>query len=62
MGEAYLALSEGGKRPADLEAARSHLLRAREDLAVLRQRGELGRNHEHKLNLIERALGKAEGR
>jgi tetratricopeptide (TPR) repeat protein len=59
LGEAHLALAEGGRRPAALEAARTHLLKAREDLLALRQRGELGKSHEPKLALIERGLQKA---
>jgi len=59
IGEAYLALAAAGARPGALEAARSHLLKAREDLEALRQRRELGKNHEHKLKLIERELAKA---
>ncbi|HKP12882.1 MAG TPA: hypothetical protein VJZ91_12250, partial [Blastocatellia bacterium] len=59
IGEAYLAIA--ARRPgADaILAARSHLLKARDDLLALQQRGELGRNYEHRIGLIERAIDKA---
>jgi serine/threonine protein kinase len=57
IGEAYLALADNGKRPGMLEAACSYMLRAREDLMALNERGELSKNHTHKLYLIEREIG-----
>jgi non-specific serine/threonine protein kinase/serine/threonine-protein kinase len=63
IGEAYLALAEGGGgHPRALEEAHTHLLRAREDLMALRLRQELSKNYEHKLNLIDREIEKAAGR
>lgn len=52
LGEAYLAIAEGGRDPGALASARTHLLSAGEDLLALQQRGELGRNYEHKLSMI----------
>jgi serine/threonine protein kinase len=52
LGEAYLAVAAGGRDPGALTAARTHLEKAREDLLALRQRNELGKNHQHKLDLL----------
>ncbi|MET0624688.1 MAG: protein kinase [Pyrinomonadaceae bacterium] len=59
IGEAYLAIAAGGRDPAALPAARTHLQKASEDLLALQQRNELGRNHQHKLALIAAGLEKA---
>jgi eukaryotic-like serine/threonine-protein kinase len=56
IGEAYLAIAEKNKKPNALKSALEHLLKAREALLVLKQRDELGRNYEHKLELTERAI------
>jgi tetratricopeptide (TPR) repeat protein len=61
LGEAYLALAAAGRHEAAPASARTHLLRAREDLLGLRGRGQLSRNYEHKLNLVERKLAEAGG-
>ena len=59
IGEAYLAISAstGGDSNA-LAEARSHLLKAQEDLLELRRRNELGKNYDHKLTLIAAELAK----
>jgi tetratricopeptide (TPR) repeat protein len=59
VGEAHLAIaaSAGGDSGA-LDEARSHLLKAQEDLVNLRRRNELGKNYEHKLTLISAELEK----
>jgi hypothetical protein len=44
--------------PDALAEARSHLLKAQEDLLNLRQRNELGKNYEHKLTLIAAELAR----
>ena len=56
IGEAYLAIA--ARRPGRdaSDAARSHLFKARDELLALRQRGELGRNYDHRIGLIERAI------
>ncbi|MCA1615611.1 MAG: hypothetical protein LC800_16225, partial [Acidobacteria bacterium] len=62
IGEAHLAIaasSQGGDAGA-LAEARSHLLRAQEDLVNLRRRNELGKNYEHKLTLIAAGLAQTE--
>jgi hypothetical protein len=59
-GEAHLAIAAataGGDSGAIAEA-RSHLLKAQEDLINLRRRNELGKNYEHKLTLISAELDK----
>jgi tetratricopeptide (TPR) repeat protein len=56
IGAAYLALAEKSRNPNALNRAREYLLKAREDLQGLRQRNELGKNYEHKLDLIARAI------
>ena len=58
IGEAHLAIADAGADPAALAEARSHLLKAREDLINLRRRNELGKNYEHKLTLISAELEK----
>ena len=58
VGEAYLAIA-ASKDSSALAEARSHLLKAQEDLLNLRRRNELGKNYEHKLTLIEAELEKA---
>ncbi len=55
VGEALLAIAS----PDALAEARSHLLKAQEDLLNLRQRNELGKNYEHKLTLIAAELARA---
>jgi eukaryotic-like serine/threonine-protein kinase len=57
VGEAYLAIAAAGDANAIAEA-RSHLLKAQEDLLNLRNRNELGKNYEHKLTLISANLAK----
>jgi non-specific serine/threonine protein kinase/serine/threonine-protein kinase len=58
-GEAHLAIAAtaGGDTGA-LAEARSHLLKAQEDLVNLRRKNELGKNYEHKLTLISAELDK----
>lgn len=57
VGEAYLAIAGTGEANAIAEA-RSHLLKAQEDLLNLRRRNELGKNYEHKLTLISAELAR----
>ena len=60
VGEAHLAIAAatpGGDSHA-LSEARSHLLKAQEDLLNLRKENELGKNYEHKLTLISAELDK----
>jgi tetratricopeptide (TPR) repeat protein len=63
IGEAYLAIAAPPQGTAANEeasvAARAHLVKARDELLALRQRGELGKNYEHRIALIERALDEA---
>jgi serine/threonine protein kinase len=63
IGEAYLGIAawqQGNDASRDANnAARTHLTRARDELLALRQRGELGRNYEHRIELIKRALEQA---
>ncbi|MBI3653144.1 MAG: protein kinase [Acidobacteria bacterium] len=56
IGEAYLAIAVINKNAEAMNAARQHLEKAREELLLLKDRGELGKNDEHKLALIERDL------
>jgi len=56
VGEAQLAIAAARKDSAALAEARSHLLKAQEDLLNLRRRNELGKNYEHKLTLISAEL------
>ena len=58
IGEAHLAIASAGGDSAALAEARSHLVKAREDLINLRRRNELGKNYEHKLTLISAELEK----
>lgn len=58
VGEAQLAIAAARKDSAALAEARSHLLKAQEDLLNLRRRNELGKNYEHKLSLISAELDK----
>ena len=58
VGEAYLAIAATGGDSGVLAEARSHLLKAQEDLLNLRGRNELGKNYEHKLTLISAELDK----
>jgi hypothetical protein len=60
VGEAHLAIAAAaaGGDSAALAEARSHLLKAQEDLLNLRRRNELGKNYEHKLTLISAELEK----
>jgi len=62
VGEAHLAIAAAsttpGGDPIALAEARSHLLRAQEDLLNLRRGNELGKNYEHKLTLISAELEK----
>lgn len=59
-GEAHLAIAAAtaGGDSAALAEARTHLLKAQEDLINLRRRNELGKNYEHKLTLISAELDK----
>jgi serine/threonine protein kinase len=59
-GEAHLAIAAAtaGGDSAALAEARTHLLKAQEDLLNLRHRNELGKNYEHKLTLIATELDK----
>ena len=58
-GEAHLAIAAAtGGDSAALAEARTHLLKAQEDLINLRSRNELGKNYEHKLILISAELDK----
>jgi non-specific serine/threonine protein kinase/serine/threonine-protein kinase len=59
VGEAQLAIASATKDPTVLADARSHLLKAQEDLLNLKRRNELGKNYEHKLTLISAELEKA---
>ncbi|HWS87886.1 MAG TPA: serine/threonine-protein kinase [Pyrinomonadaceae bacterium] len=59
LGEVYLALAAAGRDHGALAEARAHLLKAHEDLLVLQQRNELGRNHRHKLALVAADMEKA---
>lgn len=56
VGEALLAIAatSGG----DSGEARSHLLKAQDDLLNLRSKNELGKNYEHRLTLISAELEK----
>jgi len=56
VGEAQLAIAATNKDSAALAEARSHLLKAQEDLLNLQRRNELGKNYEHKLTLISAEL------
>lgn len=56
VGEAQLAIAATTKDSAALAEARSHLLKAQEDLLNLQRRNELGKNYEHKLKLISTEL------
>ena len=56
VGEAQLAIGAARKDAAALSEARSHLLKAQEDLLNLQRRNELGKNYEHKLTLISAEL------
>ena len=60
VGEAYLAIAAAttGEDSRAITAARSHLLKAQDDLLKLRRRNELGKNYEHKLILISGELDK----
>jgi hypothetical protein len=60
VGEAHLAIAAAaaGGDSAALDEARTHLLKAQEDLLNLRRRNELGKNYEHKLALISAELEK----
>lgn len=60
VGEAQLAIAAAkpGGDSAALAEARSHLLKAQEDLLNLRRKNELGKNYEHKLTLISAELDK----
>ncbi len=62
VGEAHLAIATASTSPGGdsgaLAEARSHLLKAQEDLLNLRSRNELGKNYEHKLTLISAELDK----
>ena len=58
IGEAYLAIAAEGHDPDALPSARTHLQKAREDLLALQQRNELGRNHQHKLDLLAAEMEK----
>ena len=58
VGEAQLAIASLRKDSTALSEARSHLLKAQEDLLNLRRRNELGKNYEHKLILISAELAK----
>ena len=58
VGEAQLAIAAAHKDSTALAEARSHLLKAQEDLLNLRRRNELGKNYEHKLTLISAELDK----
>jgi len=64
VGEANLAIAAASKTPGGdsfaLAEARSHLLKAQEDLLNLRKGNELGKNYEHKLALISAELDKTE--
>jgi non-specific serine/threonine protein kinase/serine/threonine-protein kinase len=59
-GEAQLAIAAAtpGGDSAALTEARTHLLKAQEELLNLRRRNEIGKNYEHKLTLISAALDK----
>jgi non-specific serine/threonine protein kinase/serine/threonine-protein kinase len=58
IGEAYLDIAAASKNADLIRTARTYLLKAREDLLALKQRNELGKNYEHRLDLIERAIDK----
>ncbi|MGA9772529.1 MAG: protein kinase [Blastocatellia bacterium] len=58
IGEAYLSIATAGKKADAIRSARAYLIKAREDLLVLKQRNELGKNYEHRLDLIERGIDK----
>ena len=62
IGEAHLAIAAASTTPGGnvvaLADARSHLLKAQEDLLNLRRTNELGKNYEHKLTLIAAELDK----
>lgn len=49
--KALSAIASAHKDSAALAEARSHLLKAQENLINLRRRNELGKNYEHKLTL-----------
>jgi eukaryotic-like serine/threonine-protein kinase len=58
IGEANLALAQKTANPEALKTAEQHLLKALEELQALKQRNELGRNYEHKVDLLSKALDK----
>ncbi|HKR21843.1 MAG TPA: serine/threonine-protein kinase [Pyrinomonadaceae bacterium] len=60
VGEALLAIAaaEPGGNSDALAEARSYLLAAQEDLLNLARRNELGKNYEHRLNLISSELAR----
>lgn len=58
LGEVQLAIASTRKDSAALAEARSHLLKAQEELMNLQRRNELGKNYEHRLTLISAALDK----
>jgi tetratricopeptide (TPR) repeat protein len=58
IGEVYLAIAEKNRNTNALNIAEQHLLKALEELQILKQRNELGRNYEHKLDLLKRDLDK----
>lgn len=58
IGEVNLALAEKNRNANGLNIAEQHLQKALEELQNLQQRNELGRNYEHKLDLLKRALDK----
>ncbi len=60
IGEAHLAIAAATPRggSATLAEARSHLLKAQEDLLNLRRANELGKNYDQKLTLIAAELDK----
>ena len=57
-GEAQLAIAAARKDSIALAEARSHLLKAQEDLLNLQHRNELGKNYENRLALIAAELSK----
>jgi serine/threonine protein kinase len=58
IGEANLAIAEKNRNSNTFNTAEQHLLKALEELDILKQRNELGRNYEHKVDLLKSALDK----
>ncbi len=59
IGEAFLAIAEKNKTSDSAKSAQEYLTKAQKDLLELQQKNELGKNDQHKLELVKQRLERA---